>query len=198
MMIGRALLGAAVAAIALFILGFLFHASGLQGIATGSLDNAQAAAVQQSLASNLPNTGTFRVPSDSTAEQTVMYGQGPIATIHYNTSGYAMGDPGTLVLGFLHMLVVALLMSAGLGAISRFVPSSGERTRLLLLGVLGATVFIHLREPIWFHHDWGHFIYLFVTDTISLIVAGMIILKLLPHGASSAASAAPADAPKEV
>jgi hypothetical protein len=26
----------------------------------------------------------------------------------------------------------------------------------------------------------------------------MIILKLLPHGASSAASAAPADAPKEV
>jgi hypothetical protein len=194
-MIGRALLGAAVAAVALFILGFIFHASGLQGIATGTLDNAQAAAVQQSLAANLPETGTFQVPSGGTSEQTVMYGQGPISTIHYNTSGFAIGDPGTLVLGFLHMLVVALLMSAGLGAISRFVTSSGERTRLLVLGVLGATLFIHLREPIWLHHDWTHFLYLFVTDTVSLIVAGLIILKLLPHGAAEAAAHAAAPAP---
>lgn len=190
-MIGRALLGAAVAAVALFILGFIFHASGFQGIATGSVDNAQAAAVQQSLAANLPQTGTFQVPSGGTAEQTVMYGQGPIATIHYNTSGFAIGDAGTLILGFLHTLVVALLMGAGLGAISRFVPSSGERTRLLVLGVLGATIFIHLREPIWFHHDWTHFIYLLVTDTISLIVAGMIILKLLPRGHAAEPAAAP-------
>ena len=194
-MIGRALLGAAVAAVALFILGFIFHASGLQGIATGSVDNAQAAAVQQSLMANLPETGTFQVPSGATSEQTVMYGQGPIATIHYNTSGFAIGDPGTLILGFLHTLVVALLMGAGLGAISRFVPSSGERTRLLVLGVLGATIFIHMREPIWFHHDWTHFIYLFVTDTISLIVAGMIILKLLPRGQIAAPADAPSAAP---
>lgn len=194
MFVGRALLGAVLAAFALFILGFVFHASGLQGIATGDLDNARAAAVQQSLAANIPNTGTFQVPSDATPEQTVMYGQGPIATIHYNMSGFAIGDPGTLVLGFLQMLVVALLMTAGLGGISRFVTNPGERTRLLALGVLGATVFIHLREPIWFHHDWGHFIYLFVADTVSLIVAGLIILKLLPRAAAAApapASSAP-------
>ena len=191
MFVGRALIGALGAAIALFILGFLFHASGLQGIATGSLDNSRAAAVQQALAANLPATGTYQIPNDSTPEQTVMYGQGPISTIHYNISGFAMGDPGTLLVGFRHMLVVALLMTGGLGAISRFVPTSGERTRLLVLGVIGATIFIHFREPIWFHHDWGHFIYLWMTDTISLIVAGMIILKLLPRGVSAAPAAAP-------
>ena len=198
-MIGRALVGAIAAAVVLFILGFIFHASGLQGIATGSLDNPRAAAVQQSLAANLPETGTFQVPSDGTAEQTVMYGQGPIATIHYNTSGFAIGDPGTLLIGFLHMLIVALLMAAGLGAVSRFVPDFGERTRMLVLGVIGATAFIHLREPIWFHHDWTHFIYLFIADTISLLAAGLVILKLLPrtHGAAAPA-AAPAEAPTDV
>lgn len=195
-MIGRALVGALVGAVALFILGFIFHASALRGVATGSLENAQAAAVQQSLAANLPSTGTYSVPSDTTSEQTVMYGQGPISTIHYNTSGFGIGDTSTLIIGFLHMLMVSLLMAAGLGAVSRFVADFGERTRLLVLGVLGATAFIHLREPIWFHHDWPHFIYLFIADSVSLIVAGLIILKLLPR--THLAAAAPANAPTDV
>jgi hypothetical protein len=124
-----------------------------------------------------------------------MYGQGPISTIHYSMSGFAIGDSTTLLVGFLHMLIVALLMGAGLGAVSRFVPGFGERARLLVLGVIGATAFIHLREPIWFHHDWLHFIYLFVADSLSLIVAGLIILKLLPD--APVPHAAPAEAPPE-
>jgi hypothetical protein len=195
-MIGRALVGALGAAVALFLLGYIFHASALRGIATGNLENAQAAAVQQALAANIPSTGTYSIPSDVTPEQTVMYGKGPIATVHYNTAGFAIGGSATLIVGFLHTLIVSLLMAAGLGAISRFVPDFGERARLLVLGVVGATAFIHLREPIWFHHDWPHFIYLFVVDTVSLVVAGLIILKLLPR--SSAAAARPVEAPTEV
>jgi hypothetical protein len=195
-MIGRALVGALGAAVALFLLGYIFHGSPLQRIATGSLDNAQAAAVQQALAANLPNTGTYNVPSNVTPEQNAMYGRGPIATVHYNTAGFGFGSSATLIVGFLHALIVSLLMAAGLGAVSRFVPSFGERTRLLVLGVIGATAFIHLREPIWFHHDWAHFIYLFIADTVSLIVAGLIILKLLPR--THLAAAAPAGAPTDV
>jgi hypothetical protein len=130
-MIGRALIGAVAAAVALFILGYVFHASALRGVATGDVENAQAMAIQQTLAANLPDTGTFSVPSDGTPEQTVMYARGPIATIHYNQSGYAIGDPATLIVGFLHMLIVALLMAVGLGTISRFVADVGERSRLL-------------------------------------------------------------------
>jgi hypothetical protein len=185
-MIARALIGSVAAAVALFILGFIFFASGLQNLAIGDVDNARAATIRQALAANLPETGTFAVPGDSTAEQTVMYGQGPIATIHYNSRGFAIGDAGTLLGGFLHMFVVALLMAAGLLTISRYVASWGERVRLLLLGAIGAAVFIHLREPIWFHHDWTYAIYLLVADVMSLTVAGLIILKLLPRDAVAA------------
>ena len=79
---GRVIIGAAAAAIAMFIIGFLFFATPLVKLGTASLDNAQAAAVQQALAVNLPRTGTYFVPGADTPEQTVMYGQGPIATVH--------------------------------------------------------------------------------------------------------------------
>ena len=53
--------------------------------------DAQAAAVQQSLWPNLTQSAPAPIVSpepESSPPQTVMYGQGPIATIHYNTSGF--------------------------------------------------------------------------------------------------------------
>ena len=192
-MIGRAFIGAVVAAVAMFILGFIFFATPLSGIGTKSLPDQQAAAVQTALAQNLPETATYAVPSDATAGQTTLYGQGPIATVHYNSRGYAIGNPATMIGGFIHMLVVTFLMAIGLYILSRYVASFAERVKLLILGTLGATIFMRLGEPIWFHHDWGHAIYLFIADSVSLGVAGLIILKLLPR--THLATAAPADAP---
>jgi hypothetical protein len=192
-MIGRALIGAVVAAVAMFILGFIFFATPLAGIGTKSLPDREAAAVQTALAQNLPGTATYSVPSDATAGQTTLYGRGPIATIHYNSSGFAIGNPATMISGFIHMLVVTSLMAVGLYIVSRYVASFAERVKLLILGTLGATIFMRLGEPIWFHHDWGNAIYLFVADTVSLGAAGLIILKLLPR--THLATSAPAEAP---
>jgi hypothetical protein len=180
-MIGRALVGAVAAAVAMFILGFIFFASGLQNVAIGDVDNARAAAIQQALAANLPNTGTFSIPDESTAEQTVMYGQGPISTIHYNSAGFAMGDAQTMAGGFVHYLVVALLMATALLTLSRYVVNFREQVKVLILGTLAGTVFVHLREPIWFHHDWTYAIYLLIVDSITIAAGGLIILKLLPR-----------------
>jgi hypothetical protein len=189
-MIGRALVGGVVAAIAMFILGFIFYATPLYKLGSASLDNAKAAAVQQSLAQNIAKTGTYFVPSGDTPEQTVMYGQGPVATIHYNSGGFSIADPGVMIGGFLHMLVVSLLMAVGLYTLSLHVPGFGERVRLLVLGTIGAAVFMRLGEPLWFHQDWSNAVYLFVADSISLIVAGLVILKLLPkHGLATEAAA---------
>jgi hypothetical protein len=180
-MMGRALVGGVAAAVAMFIIGFIFFATPLYKLGSSSLDNAQAAAVQQSLASNIPRTGTYFVPSGDTPEQANMYSNGPIATIHYNTDGFSMADPATMIGGFLHMLGVCLLMAVGLYTLSLHIPSFGERVRLLVLGVVGAAVFMRLGDPIWYHQDWGHAIYLFIADCVSLIVAGLVILKLLPR-----------------
>jgi hypothetical protein len=100
--------------------------------------------------------------------------------------------------GFVHMLVVSLLLAAGLYTVSVYIPSFGERVRLLVLGVIGAAAFMRLGDPIWFHQDWSHAIYLFIADCVSLIAAGLVILKLLPrHGmqAQAAPTAAASESP---
>ncbi len=185
-MIGRALVGGVAAAVVMFILGFIFYATPLYKLGSASLDNSRAAAVQLALAQNVPETGTYFVPSGDTPEQTVMYGRGPIATIHYNTRGFSIADPAIMIGGFVHMLVVSLLMAVGLYTLSLHIPGFGERVRLLVLGVIGAAIFMRLGEPIWFHQDWGHAVYLFLADCVSLIAAGLVILKLLPKRMSAA------------
>lgn len=188
-MIGRALVGAVGAAVAIFVLGFVFWASGIQNLAIGDVGNVEAATIQQALAANLPETGTYSVPDDSTAEQTVMYGRGPIATIQYNSAGFAYGDAASLAGGAVHAFVVALLLALCLLTMSRYVTSGGERIRLLLAAVVGTASLIHLRGPIWFHHDWTYAIYALIADVVTLSVAGLIILKLLPRDVAASAAA---------
>jgi hypothetical protein len=191
---GQVLIGSVAAAVAMFIIGMIFYASPLSRLHVGSLENAQAAAVQQALAANAPSTGTYHIPSTATPEQSVMYGQGPIATVHYNTKGYSTADPTSMIGGLVLDFVVALLIGAALIGIDRRVPDFESRARLVVLFALAASAYMHLGEPIWYHHNWGHFIYLFIADAVTLAAGGLIIARwFLPR-----TKAAPAGAPTDV
>ena len=191
----RIVIGAAAAALAMFFIGFVFYGPlGLLNLGVGDLDDAQAAAVQQALAANLPHTGTYFVPfAEGSAAQTVMYGQGPIATIHYNTRGFAAVDTATLVTGLGFNFLIALFIGLALRGIDDRVTDFASRARLaVLLGVAGVA-YTHLSEPIYYHHDWPHFIYIFVADGLMLAAAGLILAWFLPNR-----TAAPAEAPTDV
>src|SRR3546814_17931951 len=112
-MMGRAVIGAVAAAVAMFILGFVFFASGLQKTVTANPDDVPAAAVQQTLAANLPGSGVYFVPDpEASSTPTVMYGQGPIATIHYNISDFPAMGRGVLAGAHSPFQVVNLLRPA--------------------------------------------------------------------------------------
>jgi len=192
----RVIIGAMVAAIAMFIIGFIFFATPLARLGTANIDDTQAAAVQQALAANLPRTGTYAVPGTDTQAQTNMYSQGPIATVHYNTGGFAADDPSAIVFGLVFNFIVALLIGAALIGIDRRVPDFGSRARVAVIIAVAASAFNHLGEPIYWHHDWGHSIYLFVADSLMLAAAGLILAWFLPR--APAVAAAPADAPRDV
>ncbi len=173
----RMLIGSVAAAVAMFITGFIFFATPLSYLAYGSVDVTQQAAIQQSLAANLPATGTYSIPSAATANGAVMYGKGPIATVHYNSGGFGVADPGVLIAGFVHELIVAILMGFALMTIAARVPDFASRAKLVVLFSLAGGVLMSLGEPIWYHHDWAHFIYLFVGDTAMLVVGGLVIAR---------------------
>ncbi len=190
---GRVLIGSVAAAIAMFVIGFIFFATPLNRIHVDSLENPQAAAVQQALAANLLSTGTYNVPSTTTPEQSIMYGQGPIATVHYNTKGYPGADPTSMIGGLVLDFVVALLIGAALIGIDRRVPDFASRARLVVLFAIAASAFTHLGNPIWYHHDWRHFIYLFIADALTLAAGGLIIARWFLPRTSSAPQGAPRD-----
>lgn len=174
----RVLIGSIAAAIAMFIVGFIFFATPLMKIGTTSLGNAQAAAVQQTLASNLTATGTYFIPdASSSAEQSTMYSQGPIATVHYNSHGYSPSDPGAIVGGLILDLVTALLMGFALLAIGDRVLDFASRARLVVLFALAAAAYMHLGEPIWYHHDIANFAYAFVGDVAAMVAGGLVIAR---------------------
>ena len=191
----RVIIGAIPAAIAMFLLGFIFYATPLARLTTGAVDDTKAASVQASLSANLPETGTYVVPDPArSAAQGVMYGQGGIATIHYNTGRYTTVDLGALVVGFLLDFIVALLIGAGLIGIDRRVPDFASRGRLVVFIAVACAAYINLLGPIFYHYGWGHFIYRFIADALTLSVGGLIIARWF----LSSPREAPKDAPAEV
>ena len=191
---GRVIIGSVAAAIAMFIIGFIFFATPLYKLGTSNLDNARAATVQQTLAANLPATGTYLIPGADTPEKTVMYGQGPIATVHYNIRGFPVADPAVLVGGFMFDFFIALLIGLALVTIADRVHDFASRAKLVITFSVAAAAFIHLGEPIWYHHDWGHFIYLFVADALMLSAGGLIIARWFLGGVRERGhAAAPSD-----
>ena len=109
-----------------------------------------------------------------------MYSRGPVATVHYNMRGFAPADPGVMVTGFVQRFVAALLGALALYFLSRRVAIFAEQVKIAALAIFAALVFTRLTGPVWTHHDWGYALYQLLADGISLLVAALIILKLLP------------------
>ncbi len=182
----RLILGAALAAVAMLVAGFIFFASPLSGVGTHSLGDEQAAQMQASLKAIIPATGTYAVPNPDTAAQTVMYGSGPVATVHFNASGYASGDPMMLLWGFALNFIVALLAGFGLLALGGRIADFPSRARLVILLAVGASLYIHLGRALYLHHDMANVLYSMVGDALALAIGGLVVAWFLPSPAQPA------------
>src|SRR5690349_7746958 len=151
----RSLIGGLVAGLVMFFIGFVFWGTPLAEAAFSKADDAQSAAVQTALAQNLnpSGTGTYVIPTPSTAQGTELYGRGPIAMVHFNTGGFAAEDMSMMLPGLIFALVSGLMMAFGIAAVSRE-NSFAEVTRLVVLFSLGITTWTILAQPVFNHFGW--------------------------------------------
>jgi hypothetical protein len=185
----RTIIGGIVGGVILFFIGFVFWGTPLSEIAFAKANDQEAAAVQLSLAQNLTRggTGTYVIPTPTTQEGTVLYGRGPIATIHFNTGGFAANDMGMMLPGLAFALVAGLLMSFGIAAVGRE-NSFSQVARLVVFFSLGMTSWILLAQPIFNNFGWPYWVYFFVTESIAFIAAGLVIARWFVPAAEAAAS----------
>ncbi|MDB5690976.1 MAG: hypothetical protein JWO81_39 [Alphaproteobacteria bacterium] len=190
----RTFIGGLVGGIILFVLGYVFWATPLGDIPYKNASDPQNAAVQTALAQNLSQTGTgaYIIPSHHGAEGAVLYAKGPIATVYFNTAGFSPDDMSMILPGFVMALVAGLLMAFGLAAVGGGGRSFANLARMVVLYSLGFTAWEFLATPIFNHFGWGYWIYAFIAESVSLIVAGLVVARwFMPRGHVAAAAAEP-------
>jgi hypothetical protein len=174
----RIVLGSIVGGAVMFVVGFIFWATPLSRLAYGHAEEAQSAAVQLALAQNLPHTGRFIVPDPGTAQGTVLYGRGPVATVDYNTAGASASNSGSMLIGgYVQEVVVVLLLGLALWPILGRVPDFASRARVAVGVSAAATVMIELANPIFNHGPWGFAIYATIADLCMLTAAALVLAR---------------------
>jgi hypothetical protein len=173
----KLLFGSFAAAVAMFLTGFLYFAGPIATMGYTSASETQGAAVQSALAANLPETGTYLVPDPSTPSGTTLFGKGPVATVHYNSRGFAADSPDGMLPGFILYLVVALFMAGALSQLDRRVADFKSRAVIVICFALASSTLIVLGDPIWLHTDWRYALFTFIGDVLMLSVAGLILAR---------------------
>ncbi|PZU09576.1 hypothetical protein [Sphingomonas sp.] len=173
----RVLIGAIAGGLAMFIVGFLFWATPLNRIGISSATEAQGAAVQLSLAQNLPATGYYLIPNPETPNGAVLSGRGPTALVNFNTTGFSSADPGAMIAGFVQEVIVSLLIGISLFVVAGRVTDFASRARLVVGFSAAAVLMITTSDPIWMHGDWRYALYGLVADLAMLCAAGLVIAR---------------------
>jgi hypothetical protein len=189
----RTLIGGLVGGLIIFVMGYIFWATPLGEIPFSKASDAQNAAVQTSLAQNLTpsGTGTYIIPAHQSAEGAVLYAQGPIAMVDFNTKGYSPDDMGMILPGFIVAEITGLLMAFALASVGGGGRAFAPLARLVVLYTLAFTTWEFLATPIFNHFGWRYWIYVFVVENISLILAGLVIARwFLPPARIVASTAA--------
>lgn len=175
----RTVIGGLLGGLALYLVGFIFWGTPLAGLAFSTVDEGRSAAVQTVLAQNLTEngTGTYLIPNPGTPAGTTLFGQGPIATVHFNSGGFPVVDSAALISGLALALVTGLLIAFALAIVGRKVTDFADRARVALLFALAITLWIDIGQPIFNHYGAGYFIYLFLSDLIGLSACGLVIAR---------------------
>ena len=195
----RTFIGGIVGGLILFVAGFIFWATPLGEIPFSRAPDPQNAAVQLAMAQNLTPTGTgaYVIPAHGSASGAVLYAQGPIATVFFNTQGFSPDDMSMILPGLVMALIAGMLLAFGLAAVGGGGRSFAGTARLVVLISLAFTTWEYLASPIFNHFGWGFWIYSFVVQSVSWILAGLVVARwFLPRAAAAPAPAA-AEAPTE-
>jgi hypothetical protein len=184
------LLAPALAALAVFIWGFLYWGAPhhLPYQALGRVEDESATAL--ALGKMFPASGAYLVPSPMLGADRAneLAARGPMAEVHIVKEPFTGADMGKcMALGFVHMFVLSLLVAIILCGLNAAFKCWTCRVKFsAMLGLLVATG--DLGNAIWWHHSlaWTlmQSLYDFSTFTlIGLVLAKFVTPKLTPPAA---------------
>ena len=172
----KLLLGSALAAVAVFLWGFVFWTL-LVDFQT--ISSSGELALQRTLAEHVPETGTYVIPSNTEdeAEFTLRHETGPTAMLFVRLEGSPPMNPSTLGLGLLHEFLFALLIGLLLRMAWDGLPRYAHRVGLVVLAGIAAAFWSEVGDPIWWLHPWGFHLLNALYAIVAWTITGLIMAR---------------------
>lgn len=186
-MAGRILLSALLAAVAIFIWGFIFWAALPFGASTMKTIPSEDA-VRSSLSSNLSESGVYYFPgmdanaTDKAAAEKSYRDKataGPRGLILFKKEGGEPMDPATLVWGFVHGFISAVLVGILLVMALPALPMYGQRVAFVTLAGIFAAYAVDSGYYNWWFFPGGFILANAIYTIIAWLLAGLIMARLI-------------------
>lgn len=181
----RILIGSVLGGLVQFFVGFIFWGTPLSRLVFTVVPDAQEAAVQTALAQNLTatGTGTYYVPWPETAQGLILHGRGPVALVFFNTGGFPLMQPGSLIGGLVLSVISMLLVGLALHTVAARVEDFASRMKIVVFASLGVVLYSILGQPVFnFYMPWGYWIYLAISLIVGFVAGGFVLAKwFVPH-----------------
>lgn len=186
------LLGPALAALATFMLGFIYWGlpPHLAYKSLGTVPDVSATAI--AVGKMFPASGVYLLPSplDGDEKMNELAARGPSIEVHVTKEGLTGAAMAKgMALGFVHMFVVSLLLTIILSGLAKAFECWSCRVRFCAsIGLLVATC--DLGSAIWWHHALGWTLAQSVYDFLMYLVIGLVLATFVtPKGAAPVAAA---------
>ncbi len=175
-------IGTVLAGIAMFLWGFLYFGplNGLGAIQTGAGTNA----LQEAISDAVPESGTYLIPDmglyqsdQARAEEAHL--RGPRAMLFVQKAGAPIMDPKVMILGFIHMLVVAFILGVILQMVMPGLPTF--TSKVIFFAVLGltASLWINFGHVVWWSHPAKYHVMNLIYHVVSFTIAGAILARFV-------------------
>ncbi len=183
----RQIIGVVLAAVAVYMWGFLYWGASTIPYSAWQATNDDAAA-GKALLEHFPVSGTYYVPGMYNDEETRnrLSEAGPVAFVHIQREGRPVVDPSIMLNGFLLTLVTACLISV---LLKRALPALGsytERVGFVALVGVTAVVMIDCGDAVWWKIPWGWKMYQIFYDLVAWVIAGLVLAKFVRPEAAAA------------
>ncbi len=176
----RLVLGIVIAAIVLYLWGFLVWGLGPYRTVIWKKP-ADEAAARKVLKAQFPENGTYYVPSFG-QEQAVVeeFKQGPVAMVHIlAVGGRPLADPSIMIGGFVLNLVALALIALILQRVASAMPNYGQRVGFVALIGLTAALLCDGGDAVWWQIPWSWKLYQAGYDFSFWLIAGLILARFV-------------------
>ena len=177
----RVLLGSLLAAVVMFMFGFVFW--GLSGMPDKVLAGAtNEDAARTTLTQMFPSDGFYKVPYSSDWEDEGFRSkikEGPIATVIIQHEGKDPDDFMPMLMGlayqFVCILLIAILLSMASGALASY----GKRLGFVIIAGIAIGVYSNIGDTIWWNYPRDYPLFTMGYDIVAWTLAGIVLAAII-------------------